>query len=261
MGLMSLIGLLWLLPLSGQAQKIGGNVYGGGNKGYVGGNTRVTVKAGDIGARLTSTDDETPLENPKGKVFGGARMADVGGNASVLIDGENATDYIVINYVYGGNDIAGTIGTGTLPEWVTAAKQTEDGINDTWNSFVHISTKLTDIHYTQEECNAYNTENGLSVGDEGFRTTADVKTKGGDQAPDAEKIYIGQVFAGGNGDYTYEGVENSPEEGKTTHNIYSKKSGKLEASIVTACPKSPGPTSTSRAAPSTTPTAAATTPP
>ena len=234
MGLMSLIGLLWLLPLSGQAQKIGGNVYGGGNKGYVGGNTRVTVKAGDIGARLTSTDDETPLENPKGKVFGGARMADVGGNASVLIDGENATDYIVINYVYGGNDIAGTIGTGTLPEWVTAAKQTEDGINDTWNSFVHISTKLTDIHYTQAECDAYNTENGLKVGDEGFRTTADVKTKGGDQAPDAEKIYIGQVFAGGNGDYTYEGVENSPEEGKTTHNIYSKKSGKLEASIVTA---------------------------
>ena len=68
MGLMSLIGLLWLLPLSGQAQiKIGGNVYGGGNKGYVGGNTRVTVKAGDIGARLTSTDDETPLKNPKGK--------------------------------------------------------------------------------------------------------------------------------------------------------------------------------------------------
>ena len=43
------------------APKIGGNVYGGGNKGKVKGNTRVTVKAGD-------------LHN----VYGGARMADVG---------------------------------------------------------------------------------------------------------------------------------------------------------------------------------------
>ena len=30
--------------------KIGGNVYGGGNKGNVDGSTRVTVLAGDIGA-------------------------------------------------------------------------------------------------------------------------------------------------------------------------------------------------------------------
>ena len=196
MGLMSLIGLLWLLPLAGQAQKIGGNVYGGGNKGYVGGNTRVTVKAGDIGARLNSTDDE-PLTKPKGKVFGGARMANVGGNASVIIDGAHATDYIVINQVYGGNDIAGQIGTGTLPTEVTG---NEDGVDITWNTFVHIN-------------------------------------EGADK-----RIFLGQVFAGGNGDYTYVAEADSPEEGKTTHNIIKKYTDaetgeetlEVEASLVTA---------------------------
>ena len=95
MRLMHLIVLLWLLPLAGQGQiKIGGSVYGGGNKGKVDGSTTVTLKKGDIN-----------------KVYGGARMADVGGNTYVNIDGKHATGDMVINYVYGGNDIAGTIGT------------------------------------------------------------------------------------------------------------------------------------------------------
>jgi hypothetical protein len=66
-----------------QAQiTIGGNVYGGGNAGSTKGSTKVTVHAGDINA-----------------VYGGARMANVEGNAFVNIDGEHASDYILINKV------------------------------------------------------------------------------------------------------------------------------------------------------------------
>ena len=73
-----------------QGIKIGGNVYGGGNKGKVAGNTNVTVKAVD------------EVNN----VFGGARMANVGGRAYVNIDGEDVTGDILIPNVYGGNDSA-----------------------------------------------------------------------------------------------------------------------------------------------------------
>ena len=157
--------------------KIGGNVYGGGNEGNVMGSTKVTVLEGDIGTRPADSDE--PLANPLGKVFGGARMAKVGGNSYVNIDGANASGYIVINQVYGGNDISGTIGTAAavgegLPEELqTNADHTnKHGVDNTWNAYVHISTKMKE-------------EEGKTVPDE------------------TQKTYIGQVFAGGNGDYDY----------------------------------------------------------
>ena len=58
---------------------IGGNVYGGGNEGITGGNTKVTVYEGDLN-----------------EVYGGARMADVNGNAFVHIDAEHALSLIHI---------------------------------------------------------------------------------------------------------------------------------------------------------------------
>ena len=151
--------LLLLLVLTGQQAVaqivIGGNVYGGGNAGDTGGSTAVTVLAGDVNA-----------------VFGGARMADVGGSAFVHIDGEHASNYIVINKVYGGNDIAGTIGSKTeskvLPDVLT--QKTENGIDNTWDAYVRISSKSS----TPDE-----------------------------ELPNDKKIYIGQLFGGGNGDYDY----------------------------------------------------------
>ena len=97
-----ILALLTTLVAQGQIV-IGGNVYGGGNRGEIKGSTKVTVYQGNLN-----------------KVFGGARMANVGGNAYVNIDGAHASDYTLINHVYGGNDIAGTIGTAeavgeTLP--------------------------------------------------------------------------------------------------------------------------------------------------
>lgn len=148
---------------------IGGNVYGGGDMGDVKGSTSVQVLSGLLG-----TDD---LENPGGSVFGGARMANVGGSALVDIDGANATDYILINRVYGGNDISGTIGSyaeaGESDKFPTSvlSDAAHDGVDATWNAFVHIS------------------DGGVS-----------------------KPIYIGQVYGGGNGDYDYDS-DNSPFKG------------------------------------------------
>jgi len=171
---------LILLLLSGkqsQAQiSIGGSIYGGGNAGDTGGSSKVTVYEGNLHA-----------------VFAGARMADVGGSAFVHIDGEHASDYILADYVYGGNDIAGTIGTSTeLPSELTEVG-TETGKNDidnSWNAFVRISP-IPAINYTQDEINA------ASEGDDAYgKTTSDTKNK--------IPIYIGQLFGGGNGYYDYE---------------------------------------------------------
>ena len=133
--------------------KIGGNVYGGGNAGNTGGSANVTVRMGDI----------------DGNVFGGARMANVAGSTFVNIDGEHAPDntFILINRVYGGNDIAGTIGTSaSIPTELTAVG-TEAGKNDitnAWNAFVRVSSA----------------------------------SEGSNQ-----RGYIGQLFGGGNGEYYY----------------------------------------------------------
>ena len=150
---------------------IGGNVYGGGNAGDTGGNTTVTVRAGDLN-----------------RVYGGARMANVGGRAFMHIDGANASDYIVINRLYGGNDIAGTIGTSTedLPDVIKSHAEANK-VNKTWNALVLISTK----------------------------TNAD-----GTEAADAQKIYIGQLFGGGDGEYVY---GSRTEDAKTVY--YAEEDG------------------------------------
>ena len=169
-GLIALL-LLLTIPMNAVAQiVIGGNVYGGGNEGNLGGSTKVTVRGGDIH-----------------KVFGGARQANVGGSAFVHIDGENSSSpYVVIDKVYGGNDIAGTVGTSAAPPSELTAK-VENNIDNTWNTFVRLSTKLD-----------------------------------GEGDPDpGQKTYIGQLFAGGNGDYFYR------NEGDT-HEIYNSEQDYLD---------------------------------
>ena len=155
-----------LAATSAQAQiTIGGNVYGGGNEGDVGGNTTVTVHAGDLN-----------------EVYGGARLADVGGRAFVNIDGAHASDNIIITSVYGGNDIAGTIGSGdALPEELTDVPKTNDteetlatknAIDNSWNAFI--------------------------------RTSPTPST--------ATSLVVGSMFGGGNGDYDYTS-DTSPYKG------------------------------------------------
>ena len=150
--LLLLLLLLTGVKVSAQIQ-IRGSVYGGGKEGNVGGNTTITLRAGDLN-----------------KVFGGAQMADIDGRSFVHIDGAHASDYMLINYVYGGNDMSGIIGKKTGKSGQVATKPTElekateNGIDNSWDAYVRISNST-------------------------------------------KKIYIGQLFAGGNGDYDYTSVE------------------------------------------------------
>jgi hypothetical protein len=196
-----LLVLAFIAPLYAQAQIIiEGNVYGGGDMGNVGGSSSVKVLSGNIG-----TDH---LDNPGGSVFGGARMADVGGSASVFIDGENkgATDYVLINRVYGGNDIAGHIGSSeSFPEGIDADGATKEGVDNSWNTFVRITNAKEDDN-------------------------------------DIKKTYIGQLFGGGNGEYEYTKVS-STEQGEITytHTIKEKsididEEGKTLTTIVSGEP-------------------------
>ena len=207
-----IVVLLSTIVAQGQI-RIGGNVYGGGNHAEVKGSTKVTVKAGDIGA-VMDPNATRPLEDPQGKVYGGARMANVGGNAFVHIDGKSVLatgtpNYILINQVYGGNDIAGQIGTGTVPTELEAVKRvpadandsTKNVVDNTFNTFVRISTKVlmdadTIVRYSQSEVDLASTDPDNAA----YGKTPGVDAK---PDPDARKVYIGQLFGGGNGDFTY----------------------------------------------------------
>ena len=221
MGLMGLMMLLWALPQAMLAQDapespteeadpdpdpiiVNGNVYGGGNKGRVDGNTTVTVVSGDLN-----------------KVFGGARMANVGGRSFVHIDGENTTEYIMANQVYGGNDISGTIGEGsvatTVPEELTAvmpatlpAGKTEadypkkNKIDNTWKTFVRVSGDAEEI----------------------VAATDEKSTK--------HAVYIGALFAGGNGEYVYTETNGSNEtNGTKTYNVFQKSDNSTAIATIT----------------------------
>ena len=167
--------LLCLSATLMQAQiTIDGNIYGGGNAGDTKGNTNVTVYAGDLN-----------------RVFGGAQKADVGGHAFVHIDGEHASDYVLINHVYGGNDVSGIIGNNSeliksVPEEIK--KATENLVDESWNAFVRISTKMN----------------------------------GDVAADDNQKIYIGQLFGGGNGAYDYDSDKLSDGETPNPYKGLSK---------------------------------------
>ena len=117
-----------LATVVAQAQiSIGGNVYGGGNEGNLSGKTEVVIRSADI----------------DGSVFGGARQANVGGSTFVNLDGEHMSGDILINYVYGGNDIAGTIGTSDeLPSALT--KTEENGIDNSYNAFILTTPERTE---------------------------------------------------------------------------------------------------------------------
>ena len=234
MRLISLIGLIGLMGLTVHAQEIvvGGNIYGGGNAGNVAGNTTVTVREGDLN-----------------QVFGGARMADVGGRSFVNIDGENAIDFMVINKVYGGNDIAGTIGTSTVPSELTEVVQelTVADVPEPENASLMTDEALAEYKATyianednQAKFKADQIKAGLNDVDDSWNSYVRISSKmdGNDPtkvATDNKKIYIGQLFAGGNGEYTYRpagtniGTEEAPNH-TTTHDILNKNGNVIASS-------------------------------
>lgn len=144
------------------------NIYGGGNEATMIGTTAVTLKGGDI----------------QSTVYGGARVADINGYTLLHIDGADAKNDLIIKAAYGGNDIAGNISIpeeGNYWSWIrglsvpaVCTDAGTNGVNGTWNAFV-VSTPSTDNP---------------------------------DDDDDAEHtVYVGQLFGGGNGDYTYGGTD------------------------------------------------------
>ena len=116
--------------------------------------------------------------NISGKVFGGARQADIQGHTYVRIGAENHD--VIINAVYGGNDIAGTIGThNTKPEEITSS------------------------HLTTEELASFNTY---------VRTEPEASDK---------HLFIGQLFGGGYGDYTYENKDGDLWDAKVPFTVWN----------------------------------------
>ena len=176
--------------------KIHGNVYGGGSEGDTGGNTTVTVCAVDL----------------DGDVFGGARQAHVGGRAFVHINGEKMSDDILINYVFGGNDVAGTIGasidktSSTIPDELTKA----------------VANGITSDKGDGEGKNKKN-ENEYSA----FVLTTK-ENPGKDY-----KIFIGQLFGGGNGDYDYTSPKLS--DGVTPNPYYNLTKPDIPKTYIEMC--------------------------
>ena len=161
---------MFLAATAVQAQTsitIGGNVYGGGNAGETGGSTKVSIYGGTI----------------KGGVFGGAKQANVDGSSFVHIDGEHMSGDIIIKAVYGGNDISGTVGSAAdVPNELKTKESTEDtqfryqkyGVDASYNAFVRTTKERTEPDPDD-----------------------DTKTK------QPFGIFIGSLYGGGNGDYTY----------------------------------------------------------
>ncbi|MBR6188281.1 MAG: T9SS type A sorting domain-containing protein [Prevotella sp.] len=169
-----------------QTITIGGNVYGGGKSGNLSGSTKVTILAGDLN-----------------EVYGGAQMAKIGGQTFVHIDGEHASDDIFIVNVYGGNDISGTIGEGSV---ATTVPEELENIRD-----------LTDPTQKNDK-----TKNTITNTTKSFiRTTAcpDTETftiEGVTVKGDSKMLVVGSLFGGSNGDYDY----NSQKLSDNTDNPY-----------------------------------------
>ena len=145
---------------NGLTPTIYGDVYGGSAEGNVNDDlseiTKVDLKKGTV----------------DGSIYGGGfgdegANALVNGSVQVVIGGGSVT-----GKVFGCNNANGTP-KGTVSVTVNATENHQDA-----------------VYYTQAECDEYNTTNNLQSGDEGFRTTSDVKT---------EAVYaISEVYGGGN---------------------------------------------------------------
>jgi len=188
---------LWIASPASAQITIGGNVYGGGNKGAMTSTATdaasVTIKAGKI----------------DGKVFGGARQAGIAGGTHVLLDGANASDSIIIGEVYGGNDVSGTVsgaalvessaqGTNTNRIYVTNLYGGGNGDYDYASAKVQKEDAAGNKLYTQADGSEGTTvtENPVMVETNDFAglTSPEIATT-------AVKILSGcynQVFAGGN---------------------------------------------------------------
>ena len=199
-----LLALLFLLlaPSVHAQITIGGNIYGGGNEGKVTGNGSVTIVngtfTGDIygGGNRGDLDGQTTVTlqggDMQGAVFGGSRMADVGKSTLVNIDGQNQAHDILCSWVFGGNDISGTIGAAlTAGDPVRIATPEVSAVNNTFQTYTYATKEKDADHH----------------------------------------IYVGQLFGGGNGAYTFEQITNTEDANYGQYNVIRTSSGQTVTTI------------------------------
>ena len=220
--------------ISGDAL-IYGSTFGGGEDGHVM-NDAVTNIGGTVEIDLNGDGDKTdegesiPAGNNlkigtwgtsyvDGNVFGGGRgfsgdaqtAGSVGGNVTLTISGGK-----MLGSVYGGGRLA-SVGT-----------QFTDPEDDNYGNFVEDDiTEAT--YYTSAEAEAYNTENNLSEGEEGY------KKKGDEKTPAIVNSSFGHVIVNINGGTIGGGKAGSAEElaaglydMRHSGNVFGGSMGRLE---------------------------------
>ena len=185
--------------IQGDSTKIGsedwqGSIYGGvfgagdGESAYVFGNSNLNIKGGTINQNVYGGGNRADLMGTstvvlcggtlKESLFGGARLANIFGYSFVNIDGAQAANDLIVKAIYGGNDIAGNISSSSQWTWTSSSKLTLPSVLGYANSTTQNIAKFK----------AYN---------------AFVYSSPEQTGSNAHHVFIGQVFGGGNGDYTY----------------------------------------------------------
>ena len=159
--------------LFGAGDGNGALVFGGSNVEINGGTIVQNVYGGGNEAELIGTTNvNLKGGNIQATVYGGARVANIYGYSLVNINGAQATDDLIIGAVYGGNDIAGniTIPTGTNWSWIRGNNLT-------------LPTLSNNGYGIDKSWNAFVFSSHSA----------------------SHKVYVAQVYGGGNGEYTYTG--------------------------------------------------------
>lgn len=171
-----------------------GSIYGGvfgagdGASAYVFGHSHLNINGGTMIQNVYGGGNQADLMGSttvvlKGgtlneSLFGGARLANIYGYSYVHIDGNEALNNLIVKSVYGGNDIAGDISSSTKWSWTQNLELP--------SALVYANTDAT----TQ---NLFKSHNAFVF--------ASPENAG-------KNIFVGQVFGGGNGDYSYTGNGN-----------------------------------------------------
>ena len=159
-----------------------GSVHGGifgagdGESAYVFGHTNLFINGGSIvqnvygGGNRADLMGTTNVQLSGGQVqrsvFGGARLANIYGYSFVNIDA--AINDLIISTVYGGNDIAGDINSSSKWSWTS-------------------SPTLPRVLGLANESDAFQSYNAFVYS----------------RPEQSNHIFVGQLYGGGNGDYTY----------------------------------------------------------
>lgn len=192
--------------LFGAGDGNGALVFGGSNVEINGGTIVQNVYGGGNEAELIGTTNV----NLKGgdiqaTVYGGARVANIYGYSLVNINGANAANDMVIGAVYGGNDIAGniTIPSGTNWSWIRGDNLTLPTLNA--NATL---PKSSDGYGIDKSWNAFVVSSHSAQ----------------------HKVYVAQLYGGGNGEYTYSGNAGNETMSELKERVWNSTTSRWDVS-------------------------------